>query len=154
MDLGIEAFVKNLSRRKGAGIVGANVGKNRDSADAAADYITGITAIAGLADYLVINISSPNTPGLRGLQARAQLQELLARVQAARIGKVAASGAARPPPLLVKAGLAASNGEATRKIKEGAVSVDGQKVTDFQKVYTVDAPVVVRLGRKYARLIP
>jgi tyrosyl-tRNA synthetase len=57
-------------------------------------------------------------------------------------------------PLLVKAGLAASNGEGTRKIKEGAVSVDGEKVTDFQKCFTIDKPVVLKLGRKYARLVP
>jgi tyrosyl-tRNA synthetase len=57
-------------------------------------------------------------------------------------------------PLLVKAGLAASNGEGTRKIREGAVSVDGEKVTDFQKCFTIDKPVVLKLGRKYARLVP
>jgi tyrosyl-tRNA synthetase len=57
-------------------------------------------------------------------------------------------------PLLVKAGLAASNGEGTRKIKEGAVSVDGQRVTDFAKTLVIDKPTVLKLGRKYARLIP
>jgi tyrosyl-tRNA synthetase len=54
--------------------------------------------------------------------------------------------------LLVKAELAASNGEAIRKIKEGAVSIDGQKVGDFQREYTFDQPVVLRLGRRFARL--
>ena len=58
------------------------------------------------------------------------------------------------PPLLVQAGLAASNGDATRKIKEGAVDVDGQRVTDPQKQWTFDGPVPVRLGKKYARLKP
>ena len=57
-------------------------------------------------------------------------------------------------PLIAKAGLAASNGEATRKIKEGAVSLDGQKVTDFQKEVTIDAPIVLKLGRKFAKLMP
>jgi len=58
------------------------------------------------------------------------------------------------PPLLVTAGLAASNGEATRKIKEGAVRIDGEKITDLQKQYTFDKPVVLQLGnRKFARLI-
>ena len=56
--------------------------------------------------------------------------------------------------LLVKAGLAPSNGEATRKIKEGAVDVDQQRVTEFQKEYLVDRPLVLRLGRKYARVVP
>jgi len=58
------------------------------------------------------------------------------------------------PHLLVKAGLAVSNGEGTRKIKEGAVSVDDEPVKDFQKCFTIDKPTVLRLGRKYARLLP
>src|SRR5687768_1760587 len=57
-------------------------------------------------------------------------------------------------PIIVKAGLAASNGEAIRKIKEGAVSLDGQKITDFQKEYTFDKPVVLKLGRRFARIKP
>jgi tyrosyl-tRNA synthetase len=60
----------------------------------------------------------------------------------------------KPGPLLVKAGLAVSNGEGVRKIKEGAVEIDGQKVTDFQREITITRPVVVRLGRKYAKLTP
>ncbi len=58
------------------------------------------------------------------------------------------------PPLLVKAGLASSNGEGTRKIKEGAVSIDGVKVTDFAAALTIVKPTVLKLGRKYARLVP
>jgi tyrosyl-tRNA synthetase len=57
-------------------------------------------------------------------------------------------------PALAKAALAASNGEATRKIKEGAVYIDGERVTDFQKEFAFDKPVVVKLGRRYARLVP
>jgi len=57
-------------------------------------------------------------------------------------------------PVIVQARLAASNSEAVRKIKEGAVSLDGEKVTDFQKEFTFDKPVVLKLGRKYARLKP
>ena len=64
------------------------------------------------------------------------------------------AGPHRLAPLLVKAGLAASNGEANRKIKEGAVDVDQQRVTDGQKEYTLTRPLTVRLGRKYARLTP
>jgi tyrosyl-tRNA synthetase len=64
------------------------------------------------------------------------------------------AGPHKLPPLLVRAGLAASNSEGTRKIKDGAVSVDGEKVTDFQKCLTLDKPVVLKLGRKYARLVP
>ena len=57
-------------------------------------------------------------------------------------------------PVIVSAGLASSNGEAIRKIKEGAVSLDGQKISDFQREYTFDKPVVLKLGRKFARLKP
>lgn len=55
-------------------------------------------------------------------------------------------------PLLVTAKLAASNGEAIRKVKEGAVYLNGEKVVDFQAPIALDKPVVVKLGRKYARL--
>jgi tyrosyl-tRNA synthetase len=66
-----------------------------------------------------------------------------------------ASGPHKLPPLLVKAGMAASNSEAIRKLKEGAVRIDGQKILDHQKDYTFDAPVVLQLGsRKFARLMP
>jgi tyrosyl-tRNA synthetase len=58
-------------------------------------------------------------------------------------------------PLLVKAGMTTSNGEGVRKMKEGAVKIDGEKVTDFQKEFTFDKPVVLQLGnRKFAKLIP
>lgn len=65
-----------------------------------------------------------------------------------------AAGPHKLAPLLVQAGLAASNGEAIRKIKENAVSLDGQKVSDFQKEYAFDKPVVVKLGRRFVRLLP
>jgi tyrosyl-tRNA synthetase len=64
------------------------------------------------------------------------------------------AGEHRLVALLVKAGLATSNGEATRKIKEGAVQVDGEKVTDFQKSFAVTTPVVIKLGKRFARLTP
>ncbi len=57
-------------------------------------------------------------------------------------------------PVIVSAGLAASNGEAIRKIKEGAVILDGQRISDFQMEYTFDKPVVLKLGRRFARLKP
>ena len=99
---GLDAFAARLRRRPRRGIVGANVGKNRDTEDAAADYVAGIEALCPLADYLVCNVSSPNTPGLRGLQARAPIEALLARVLAAR--RRAAPDPQRMPPLLVKVG--------------------------------------------------
>jgi dihydroorotate dehydrogenase len=103
---GIDAYAERLRarrRRGGArGIVGANLGKNKETVDGAADYVVGIRAVAGLADYLVCNISSPNTPGLRGMQARAPIEDLLGRVLAAR-GEATPPGC-KPPPLLAKVG--------------------------------------------------
>ncbi|WP_037448663.1 quinone-dependent dihydroorotate dehydrogenase [Sphingobium chlorophenolicum] len=76
-------------RRRPAGsgqgpVIGINIGANKDAADRIADYATGVTCMAPLADYLTVNISSPNTPGLRALQDRAALDELLSAVMAAR----------------------------------------------------------------------
>ena len=81
---GLDAVIERLSRRSRNGTVGVNLGKNRDTADAAADYIEGIRRIAKFADYLVINISSPNTPGLRDLQRRANLEALMRALIRAR----------------------------------------------------------------------
>jgi dihydroorotate dehydrogenase len=66
------------------GIVGVNVGANKESPDRIADYVAGVRRMSGAADYITINISSPNTPGLRGLQDEGALEDLLAAVQDAR----------------------------------------------------------------------
>lgn len=93
--------LKQLEKRVGRpGIVGVNVGANKDSTDRAADYVTGIKAFSGLASYFAVNISSPNTPGLRDLQAATALSDLLARVIEARDAAVPAVG--RKTPVLVK----------------------------------------------------
>lgn len=82
---GLERAALRMAARAGnPGVVGANVGANKDAADRIGDYETGIRRLAPLATYLTINISSPNTPGLRALQNRASLEELLARSIAAR----------------------------------------------------------------------
>jgi dihydroorotate dehydrogenase len=80
---GLDAFAARLATR-GAGIVGANIGANKDSADRIGDYVVCLTRLWGLASYFTINISSPNTPGLRALQTKAALQELLGRLAQAR----------------------------------------------------------------------
>ena len=77
---GLDAACGRLARRTRRDTVGVNLGKNRDSLDAVADYAEGIRRAARLADYLVINVSSPNTPGLRELQRRATLTSLLERL--------------------------------------------------------------------------
>jgi dihydroorotate dehydrogenase len=74
-----------LARRTSAGgIVGVNLGANKESRDRIADYVAGIEAFADVASYFTINVSSPNTPGLRDLQQAAALDELLSRVLDAR----------------------------------------------------------------------
>jgi dihydroorotate dehydrogenase len=80
---GLEAAKARLARRRG-GIVGVNVGANKDSADRIADYAAAVRAMAPLADYITVNISSPNTPGLRALQDRGALEDLVAAVTDAR----------------------------------------------------------------------
>jgi dihydroorotate dehydrogenase len=73
-----------LARRKRAGIVGVNIGANKDATDRIADYATGVGRMKNVADYLTINVSSPNTPGLRALQEASALDEVLAAAMAAR----------------------------------------------------------------------
>lgn len=83
---GMEAVAGRLTaldRASLGGPLGINVGANKDSEDRIADYVTAIERLAGLADYVTVNISSPNTPGLRALQDKAALDDLLARVKAA-----------------------------------------------------------------------
>ena len=84
------------ARRARGGIVGVNIGANKDAGDRTADYVQGLEAFYDVAAYFTVNISSPNTPGLRDLQAPAALDELLGRVMAARAAKVAAGLPMRP----------------------------------------------------------
>ena len=82
---GLEAFAGRLSKRQGRpGVVGANLGANKDSTDRVGDYVLGLRRLWGLSDYFTVNISSPNTPGLRSLQDDKALGELLSRVAEAR----------------------------------------------------------------------
>jgi dihydroorotate dehydrogenase len=120
---GHEAAERRLAARRGrSGIVGVNIGANKDSADRIGDYERGVTRFAPYASYLTVNISSPNTPGLRNMQAREQLGELLSRVVAAR-----ASASAKPPvflkiaPDLVEAELEDVAAELTEKQIDGVI---------------------------------
>jgi dihydroorotate dehydrogenase len=81
---GLEPFAARLVRRRRTGVVGANIGANKDSTDRVGDYVVGLTRLWGLADYFTVNISSPNTPGLRALQTREALADLLGRLAEAR----------------------------------------------------------------------
>jgi len=82
---GLGPFKQRLQQRRASsaalGIVGANLGANKESDDRPGDYVKGLEALDGLADYFTINISSPNTPGLRGLQDRSELVDLIDQVQ-------------------------------------------------------------------------
>lgn len=81
---GHAAAAARLAKRKRHGVIGANVGANKDSADRIADYLAGIAAFRSLADYITVNISSPNTPGLRDLQGDKELNDLLSAIAAQR----------------------------------------------------------------------
>jgi dihydroorotate dehydrogenase len=96
---GAEAVAQRLAARRAQGIVGVNIGANKDTADRASDFVACIAALAPHADFLTINISSPNTPGLRNLQQADALDDLLARAIEAR---ERAAVAAKPRPLLLK----------------------------------------------------
>ncbi len=91
------AALERLRARQGrGGVVGVNIGANKDAADRTADYVAGLEAFYDVASYFTVNISSPNTPGLRDLQAPAALDELLGRVMAARGRKMQEGKPKRP----------------------------------------------------------
>ena len=97
---GHAAALARLRARNGQGIVGINIGANKDSEDRIADYVKGIHAFYGVAGYFTANISSPNTPGLRDLQARESLARLLDAVLAARDAEAVKAG--RRVPVFLK----------------------------------------------------
>lgn len=90
------ALARLMARKERKGIVGVNIGANKDSQDRSGDYVAGLDVFNNVASYFTINISSPNTPGLRDLQAPAALDELLSRIMAARTRLAAAGGPRRP----------------------------------------------------------
>jgi dihydroorotate dehydrogenase len=101
---GLDAFRRNVekffvTKPRPPGIVGINIGMNKGVDDPAKDYCTLVRMLGPYADYLTVNISSPNTPGLRNLQARENLVPLLTRIMEER---AKACGKDAPPPLLVK----------------------------------------------------
>jgi len=97
---GLDKFEARLkSRDRSKGIAGANLGANKDSTDRVKDYVTGLNRLWDIADYFTINISSPNTPGLRDLQGETALDELLGRLQEAR---TELTGEGQSKPLFLK----------------------------------------------------
>jgi dihydroorotate dehydrogenase len=126
---GMEAMAARLVRRgAGRGIVGVNLGANKDSIDRAADYATLARRMAPLADFLTINVSSPNTPGLRDLQAESALDDLVARTLQAR--DEACAGQKRTPVLVKIAPdltLAELDGMITVAVRRG---IDGMVISN------------------------
>jgi len=112
---GMEAAVRNLAGTR-RGIVGVNIGKNKDTVDPVADYAACARRLGPLADYLVVNVSSPNTPGLRALQGPEALPQIVDAVAQA-LAQACFSGA---PPLLVKIAP-----DLTEKDREDIASVVG-----------------------------
>lgn len=97
---GLAPFVASLAARPSSGIAGANIGKNKNSDDAIGDYVMGLNAVYPHADYITINISSPNTQGLRTLQKREQLTQLLSALMTTRKSLLTTHG--KNVPMLLK----------------------------------------------------
>lgn len=93
---GHQAALARLQRRSGGGIVGVNVGPNKETKNRVGDYVQGLETFYDVASYFTVNISSPNTPGLRDLQQPAALDELLGRLMQARQKQLAAGKPKRP----------------------------------------------------------
>ena len=102
------AFMRLDEMRRRRGPIGVNIGANKDSPDRIADYVRGVGAMEEVADYLTVNISSPNTPGLRGLQDEGALDELLAAVESARLKDI---------PIFLKVAPDLSDGDPERIVR-------------------------------------
>jgi dihydroorotate dehydrogenase len=126
---GHAAALVRLGGRTPSGVVGVNVGANRDASDRAADYLSGLQAFYDVASYIAINVSSPNTPGLRDLQAPAVLDDLLARVLAARETLVAAGRPKRPVVVKLAPDIAEADLEPIARVLT-ARGVDGIAVSN------------------------
>ena len=141
---GLVPYVERISRRRrDLGPFGANLGKNKDTEDGAADYEICIEAVAPYVDYMVINISSPNTPGLRRMQGREILADLLGRAMTARARAV--PEADRRPPMIVKIAPDLDDSERDDIAAEAlAAGIDGMTVVNT----TVARPDTMRDPRK------
>ena len=104
-----EAFVRLKRTNRSGGPIGVNIGANKDSPDRIGDYVSGVKAMSSVADYLTVNISSPNTPGLRALQDQGALDALLSAVSAAREH--------RRPPIFLKVAPDLQPGDAERIVR-------------------------------------
>jgi dihydroorotate dehydrogenase len=104
-----DAFMRLEGRSRTGGPVGVNIGANKDSPDFVGDYVAGVKAMSAVADYLTVNISSPNTPGLRALQNHGALDTLLSAIDGAR-----QKGG---PPVFLKVAPDLENGDPDRIVR-------------------------------------
>jgi dihydroorotate dehydrogenase len=121
---GHDAALARLRRRIPGGILGVNLGANKDATDRAADYVQGIRSFYEVAHYFMVNVSSPNTPGLRDLQAPVALDDLLGRLFAERSAMIAAGKPWRPIIVKLAPDLSAPDLEAVIAVLK-ARGVDG-----------------------------
>jgi len=142
---GLEAAKTHLAARRAAGragIVGANLGANKDSANRAADYAAGLEALYPYAEYFTVNVSSPNTPGLRDLQGKAALTDLLSSLIALRARLSSEHG---EKPILLKIAPDLSDADKSDIAAAAlATKIDGMIVSNT----TVSRPHFVRDPRK------
>jgi dihydroorotate dehydrogenase len=135
---GLEAVCARLAKLKARpGPLGVNIGANRDSADVVADYVTCLRGLYAVTDYVTVNVSSPNTPGLRDLQRRDRLHELLRALLEARAG-LAAGGPTKPLLLKIAPDLGPED-EADVAEVALALGIDGLVVSNT----TIDRPDVI-----------
>ncbi len=120
---GMEKIAERLRSRTRRGVVGINLGANKTSADPIADYTAGIRAFEGLVDFYTINISSPNTPGLRALQSRAALSDLLVSALSAR------DNLKTPAPVFLK-------------VAPDLADADKADISDLVRAHRVDALII------------
>lgn len=125
---GLDAVAGRLKARPGKGIVGVNLGANKDSQDRTEDYVTSVKALSGFVDFFTVNISSPNTPGLRALQGKASLEELMRRVLSAR-DEAAQGGAMKRTPVFLK-------------IAPDLADEDKADIADVARVMKLDALII------------
>lgn len=141
------ALRRLTARANRPGVVGVNVGANKDATDRVADYVAGVQTFADVASYFTINVSSPNTPGLRDLQAREALHELLTAVLDARDAATVASG--RTVPLLLKLAPDLDRGELEDAVAVATeCGVDGLVIsnTTVARPDSLSSPAASELG--------
>lgn len=158
---GVQVASANLARfrkqgRHRLGLLGVNIGKNKETADAVVDYEAVLDAVTSFADYITVNISSPNTPGLRDLQKPEFLEPLLKRLLARRARIAQVAGHIRPLPLLVK--LSPDNDDVqTREVADVLVKagVDGVILTNttLARPSVLPTDFAARVGGLSGRLL-